>query len=151
MENKNLIGWGVGTAFFIFGICFIIHYYPVLFTDNGDDTKGKDTVNTNSTTNIENQPEDPLIQSETTFISWSTSPQWPYGKWTGGTKNGKPHGDNVTVIYLTNCVYNPQDPLKRVSTPGQKVVGYFEDGNLIIGDIYDENDNLIERNFEPKL
>ncbi len=84
-------------------------------------------------------------------IIWSTSPQWPYGKWSGGTKDGKPHGDNVTVIYLTNCVYNPKDPLKRVSNPGQKVVGYFEDGNLIIGDIYDENENLIERNFEPKL
>ncbi len=101
--------------------------------------------------NSTNTTTEDVVGNDTPDIIWSTSPQWPYGKWTGGTKDGKPHGDNVTVIYLTNCVYNPKDPLKRVSNPGQKVVGYFEDGNLIIGDIYDENENLIERNFEPKL
>lgn len=79
---------------------------------------------------------------------WIITDKW---KWKGGDNINIPNGDDVTVIYFTNCVYNSQDPLKRASTPGQKVVGYFENGNLIIGDRYDENDNLIERNFEPKL
>ena len=82
---------------------------------------------------------------------WSTSENWPYGKWDGGSRNGKPHGNNVTVIYRAECVYNSEDPLERKSKPGYKVVGMYEDGMLISGDIYDEKGNLIEQNFEPKM
>ena len=82
---------------------------------------------------------------------WTTSEKWPYGQWAGGSRNGKPHGNNVTVIYRAECVYSYKDPLKRKSKLGQKVVGMYEDGMLIIGDIYDEKGNLIEQNFEPKL
>ena len=41
--------------------------------------------------------------------------------------------------------------MKRKAKPGQKVVGMYENGMLIIGDIYDENGNLIEQDFEPKM
>ena len=89
--------------------------------------------------------------NEGTNTTDTTENSWPYGQWTGGTKNGKPHGSNVTVIYSAECLYNSTDPLKRKTKPGQKVVGMYEEGMLIIGDIYDENNNLIEQNFEPKM
>ena len=97
---------------------------------------------------IETQTEEPAIEQET---EWTTSDSWPFGKWQGGSKYGKPHGPNVTVLYRMEHEYSTKDPLKRKSKEGHKVVGMFEDGNLIIGDIYDQDGNLVEHNFEPKL
>lgn len=96
----------------------------------------------------ETPTDEPAMEQET---EWITSDSWPFGKWQGGSKYGKPHGTNVTVLYRMEHEYSTKDPLKRKSKEGQKVVGFFEEGNLIIGDIYDINGNLVEHNFEPKL
>lgn len=116
---------------------FILWKYPFKFSSN-DVPDGSGNV----ATDVETIEPDNV---------WTTSNSWPFGKWIGGSKDGKPHGTDVTVIYNTEFPYNQQDPLKRKSKQGQKVVGMYEEGNLVIGDIYDDNGNIVEHNFEPKL
>ena len=126
--------WIVAVAIILAGLGYVIK-------SNTESSADVDTIAMENKTVTENK----------TDADSEKASNWPYGEWTGGTKNGKPHGNNVTVIYRTECVYNSRDPLKRKAKPGQKVVGMYENGMLIIGDIYDENGNLIEQDFEPKM
>ncbi len=121
--------------------------------NSSNTTNTSNTTNRTNTTNTSNTGGSKMSdkQEKPTSNSQTTTGSWPYGQWTGGTKNGKPHGSNVTVIYSTECLYNSKDPLKRKAKPGQKVVGMYENGMLIIGDIYDASGNLIEKDFEPKM
>lgn len=67
---------------------------------------------------------------------WTHSKDWPYGKWIGGTSNGKPHGANVTVIYGEATRLNKAPgTISSNSKVGDIVDGNFDEGNFRYGTI----------------
>lgn len=67
----------------------------------------------------------------------------PYGKYTGKTKNGKPHGQG-RLVYTKEHVINKHDVKKRTAKPGESVQGQFVNGEITIGKHFDANGNLIQ-------
>lgn len=64
-----------------------------------------------------------------------------YGKWSGGWKNGKPHGTG-TMRYSTEHLVDNRDPQKRVAQKGDYIIGEFYEGKLIQGVWYDASNNV---------
>lgn len=64
-----------------------------------------------------------------------------YGKWSGGWKNGKPHGTG-TMRYSTEHLVDNRDPQKRVAQKGDYIIGEFCEGKLIQGVWYDASNNV---------
>lgn len=64
-----------------------------------------------------------------------------YGKWSGGWKNGKPHGTG-TMRYTTEHLVDNRDPQKRVAQKGDYIIGEFYEGKLIQGVWYDASNNV---------
>ena len=62
----------------------------------------------------------------------STSHKLSYGTWTGGWKNGKPHGTG-TLTYSTSQTIDSRDPKARVAQPGEYIVGEWDNGHLVQG------------------
>lgn len=56
----------------------------------------------------------------------------PYGSWTGGWKNGQPHGSG-TMTYSTSHTIDTRDPKQRVAQPREYVVGEWDNGHLVQG------------------
>ena len=67
----------------------------------------------------------------------------PYGKYTGESKNGKPHGQG-SLIYTKEHVINSHDIKKRTAKPDEYVQGIFYEGEITIGKHFDANGNLIQ-------
>lgn len=67
----------------------------------------------------------------------------PYGKYTGKTKKGKPHGEG-RLVYTKEHIINSHDVKKRTAKPGEYVQGIFYDGEITIGRHFDANGNLVE-------
>jgi len=67
----------------------------------------------------------------------------PYGKYTGKTKNGKPHGEG-RLVYIKEHIINSHDVKKRTAKPGESVQGLFVNGEITIGKHFDANGNLIQ-------
>lgn len=67
----------------------------------------------------------------------------PYGKYTGKTKNGKPHGEG-RLVYIKEHIINSHDIKKRTAKPGESVQGQFVNGEITIGKHFDANGNLIQ-------
>ena len=67
----------------------------------------------------------------------------PYGKYTGKTKNGKPHGEG-RLVYTKEHIINSHDIKKRTAKPGESVQGQFVNGEITIGKHFDANGNLIQ-------
>lgn len=59
-----------------------------------------------------------------------------YGTWTGGTKNGKPHGTNVKFTFSKSHLIDRRCPKKRVANAGDYIIGEYDNGNLIQGRWY---------------
>lgn len=62
----------------------------------------------------------------------TSSHKLSYGTWTGGMKNGKPHGTG-TLTYSTSQTIDSRDPKGRVAQPGEYIVGEWENGHLVQG------------------
>ena len=67
----------------------------------------------------------------------------PYGKYTGKTKNGKPHGEG-RLVYTKEHIINKHDVKKRKAQPGEYIQGQFVNGEITIGKHFDANGNLIQ-------
>lgn len=67
-----------------------------------------------------------------------------YGTYTGGWKNGKPHGEG-TLVYKQTTQINPYDMKKRMAQPGEKIQGQFVNGVPTIVQHFDSNGAFIER------
>lgn len=66
-----------------------------------------------------------------------------YGKYTGESKNGKPHGQG-RLVYTKEHIINKHDVKKRKAQPGEYVQGQFVNGEITIGKHFDANGNLIQ-------
>ncbi|MDE6480190.1 MAG: hypothetical protein K2L45_07955 [Muribaculaceae bacterium] len=62
----------------------------------------------------------------------SASHKLSYGTWTGGMKNGKPHGTG-TLTYSKSQTIDSRDPKGRVAQPGEYIVGEWDNGHLVQG------------------
>lgn len=58
--------------------------------------------------------------------------QLSYGSWTGGWKNGQPHGTG-TLTYTTSHTIDSRDSKGRMAQPGEYVVGEWDNGHLVQG------------------
>lgn len=66
-----------------------------------------------------------------------------YGKYSGATKNGYPHGQG-RLTYTSTRVINRNDPKGRTANAGDYVIGEFHNGFLVYGKHYDAAGNLLE-------
>lgn len=65
-----------------------------------------------------------------------------YGKYTGEIKNGKPNGQG-RLVYTKEHLINKNDLKERMALPGEYVQGIFVNGEITIGQYFDEEGNLI--------
>lgn len=85
---------------------------------------------------------DTTSQSTTTTVQTSkittnkspatTSHKLSYGTWTGGWKNGQPHG-NGTMTYSTSHTIDARDTKGRIAQPGEYIIGEWDNGHLVQG------------------
>lgn len=68
----------------------------------------------------------------TTSNSSSGTVRLGYGTWTGGKKNGQPHGTG-TLTYSTSRTIDSRDPKGRIAQPGEYIVGEWDNGRLVQG------------------
>lgn len=67
----------------------------------------------------------------------------PYGTYTGGLKNGKPHGIG-TLKFTQEHIINSHDSQQRKAQSGESVQGQFVNGEITIGKHFDAKGNLIQ-------
>lgn len=133
----------------IFGV-IIIACLSVKNPDGEKTTPIKDSLINDS---IKNTHKDTAMTSSTPSQpsdEWIISEDWQYGKWKGDIKDGKPHG-NDTVIYLEEIEYPTTNFSEQKIEKGFKIIGVYTDGNLIEGDIYDQNGKFIKKINTPTL
>lgn len=58
--------------------------------------------------------------------------QLSYGNWTGGWRNGQPHGTG-TLTYTVSHLIDSRDSKGRVAQPGEYIVGEWDNGHLVQG------------------
>lgn len=78
---------------------------------------------------VEAKPEQTTKPNNTTS---TTSHKLSYGTWTGGWKNGQPHGTG-TMTYSTSHTIDARDTKGRVAQPGEYIVGEWDNGHLVQG------------------
>lgn len=78
------------------------------------------------------KPASKTTPSSTPKATQSSSHKLSYGTWTGGMKNGKPHGTG-TLTYSTSQTIDARDPKGRVAQPGEYIVGEWDNGHLVQG------------------
>ena len=114
-------------------------------TIDRNDNKTPDTVG--GKTNSTNVDSDKILQPErsipSTEIRRSNSQQVStinigYGKWQGPVKNGGPDGDGIVIITEACKVYGITVDV------GYHMEATFENGVLVVGRIYDDNNNLVK-------
>ena len=66
-----------------------------------------------------------------------------YGKYTGESKNGRPHGQG-RLVYTKEHIINKHDVKKRKAQPGEYIQGQFVNGEITIGKHFDASGNLIQ-------
>ena len=76
---------------------------------------------------------DSHIEKEDTFWDLDLG----YGQWHGGTKDGKPHGNGSLDLYQSHNFYGVQ------AQAGYRLEGQFNNGILVIGKLYDCDNNII--------
>ena len=62
-----------------------------------------------------------------------------YGTWTGGWKNGKPHGSG-TLTYSRATLIDSRDPKGREAQPGEYIIGEWDNGHLVQGRWFKNDD-----------
>lgn len=65
-----------------------------------------------------------------------SSGQFSYGRWSGGSKNGKPHGTQITFTFTSSHQIDSRDPKNRVASAGDYVIGEYDNGRLVQGRWY---------------
>ena len=80
----------------------------------------------------------PVTKPETTTGTLTLS----YGKYTGEIKNGKPNGQG-RLVYTKEHLINKNDLKERMAQPGESVQGIFVNGEITIGQHFDEEGNLL--------
>ncbi|MDE5607961.1 MAG: hypothetical protein K2I64_03405 [Muribaculaceae bacterium] len=78
------------------------------------------------------QPAAVQPKPSTATMSSSSTHKLSYGTWSGGMKNGQPHG-NGTMTYSTSRSIDSRDPKGRVAQPGEYIVGEWDNGHLVQG------------------
>lgn len=106
-----------------------------------------DTVKIEKVVEKETTPTAQKTTTTTTTTSKSTgsvsgSLRLSYGKYTGATKNGYPHGQGK-LTYSTSRVINRNDAKGRTANAGDYVIGEFFNGFVVYGKHYDASGNLI--------
>lgn len=66
-----------------------------------------------------------------------------YGKYSGGIKNGYPHGQG-RLTYSTSRQINRNDMKGRTANAGDYIIGEFFNGFVVYGKHYDSDGNLLE-------
>ncbi|PXV65010.1 Ig-like protein group 2 [Dysgonomonas alginatilytica] len=100
-------------------------------TIEAKDSKGTATASVS----VKVKKETPSKEQETD-IKTGASGQLSYGKWTGGSKNGKPHGTQVTFTFSTTHQIDSRDPKNRIAGAGDYIIGEYDNGRLIQGRWY---------------
>lgn len=72
------------------------------------------------------------VRSSEKKSSVTSSHKLSYGTWTGGWKNGQPHGAG-TLTYSTSRTIDSRDSKGRVAQPGEYIVGEWDNGHLVQG------------------
>ncbi|MCI1647158.1 MAG: hypothetical protein LKI39_02410 [Bacteroides sp.] len=65
-----------------------------------------------------------------------------YAVWVGKVKNGKPNDVQGTLTFKSSHVIDSRDDKERVASPGDKVIGTFENGHLTQGRWYKSDGNV---------
>ena len=76
--------------------------------------------------------EESSVHSSSTKAPRSSSPKLSYGTWTGGWKNGNPHGTG-TLTYSVSKTIDSRDSKGRIAKPGEYIVGEWDNGHLVQG------------------
>lgn len=97
-------------------------------------------VNTKATPAPTKQTATPKAESSN---SGSGTIRLSYGKYTGATKNGYPHGQGK-LTYSTSRQINRNDMKGRTANAGDYVIGEFYNGFVVYGKHYDASGNLLE-------
>lgn len=113
----------------------------------------RDTITRVDTVKIEKTIEKkvtPVAQKKTTTTTTTSkstgssfgSLRLSYGKYTGATKNGYPHGQGK-LTFTTSRQINRNDVKGRTANAGDYVIGEFFNGFVVYGKHYDASGNLI--------
>ena len=89
---------------------------------------------------IENKPNENPVKKEPTKTTGTLN--LSYGKYTGEIKNGKPNGQG-RLVYTKEHLINKNDLKGRMAQSGESVQGIFVNGEITIGQYFDEAGNLI--------
>lgn len=65
-----------------------------------------------------------------------------YAVWVGKVKDGKPNDVQGTLTFKSSHVIDSRDDKERVASPGDKVIGTFENGHLTQGRWYKSDGNV---------
>ena len=88
---------------------------------------------------IENKSNENPVKKEPTKTTGTLN--LSYGKYTGEIKNGKPNGQG-RLVYTKEHLINKNDLKERMAQPGEYVQGIFVNGEITIGQYFDEKGNL---------
>lgn len=121
-----------------------------LTTVKSDTVVVRDTIVKNNTTTISEKTStktvvnttSPVRSSQPASTSGSGTLRLSYGKYTGATKNGYPHGQGK-LTYTTSRQINRNDVKGRTANAGDYVIGEFYNGFVVYGKHYDSAGNLI--------
>lgn len=166
-KTPIFIGASIGVLLLIvFGLYFgcngnsddeqIVPDSPAKSIDNTDSEKSATTADTvilhdtiveKDTTTISEKTiikkEQKSTSTKTASSSGSKTLTLSYGKYTGSTKNGYPHGQG-RLTYSTSRQINKNDTKGRTANAGDYVIGEFFNGFVVYGKHYDAAGNLLE-------
>lgn len=81
---------------------------------------------------VQSKPLKPTSAQSSQSTAASSTKNLGYATWTGGIKNGQPHGMG-TMTYSTSHTIDPRDAKGRVAQPGEYIVGEWDNGHLVQG------------------
>lgn len=103
------------------------------------DSKGTATATWNVTVKDISTTSSPTTEGqvkEPEDVPVSPTGKIAYGTWTGGTKNGKPHGSQITFTFTAKHQIDSRDPKARIAEVGDYVIGEYINGSLVQGRWY---------------
>lgn len=83
----------------------------------------------------------PTEQKTNNNINTQNTIQYSYGLYDGEIKDGKAHGYG-TLTYSKRTIISEKDIKERYATKGQYITGKYENGNLIIGKLFNADGSL---------
>ena len=104
-------------------------------TDTGE---GTNATNVESEKNTHQEQTTPIIEAQHSTSQQVSTINLGYGTWQGSIKNGKPYGNGTVIITKACEVYG------FTVAVGYRMEATFENGVLVVGRIYDENNNRVK-------